>query len=253
MKVTKNNVSFLVSGKFSENWFSKNSLDIWEPYTFYILDYYKDKINGIYIDIGSWIGPTVLYATNIYKKVIAIEPDPIAVERLKENIKVNNFKNISLIEKALDSIDGYSLFGGNGEFGNSMSSLVIAGENYKLQAGFQSKLQHNYKMKVPSFTIESLINQENINIEEVSLIKMDIEGGEIILIPYLENFLNTYKPVLYISLHYVFLELSDIKKIIDILFNIYDKCYCFGIDGDRDLVDKNEVNKYSLETLVFER
>jgi len=55
MKVTKNNVSFLVSGDFSENWFYKNSLDIWEPYTLYILDYYKDKINGIYIDIGSWI------------------------------------------------------------------------------------------------------------------------------------------------------------------------------------------------------
>jgi len=54
-------------------------------------------------------------------------------------------------------------------------------------------------------------------------------------------------------LHYVFLELSDIKKIIDILFNIYYKCYCFGVDDDRDLVDKNEVNKYSLETLVFKR
>lgn len=107
---------------------------------------------------------------------------------MKENIKVNNFKNISLIEKAFDSIDGYSLLGGNGEFGNSMSSLVIVGENYKLQPGFPSKLQHKYKMKVPSITMETLINQQNINIEEVSLIKMDIEGGEIILITYLEDF-----------------------------------------------------------------
>ena len=55
------------------------------------------------------------------------------------------------------------------------------------------------------------------NQNRIDVLKMDIEGGEIIVVPYLKNFLKTYKPVFYISLHYVFLPESDIQIILDIL------------------------------------
>jgi tRNA/tmRNA/rRNA uracil-C5-methylase (TrmA/RlmC/RlmD family) len=93
MQVVKKNtgVFFNIKGKFSEEWFSNDTINLWEQDTFHILEYYKDLEKDIYIDIGAWIGPTVLYSANIYNRVIAIEPDPIAIERLEENIKVNNF------------------------------------------------------------------------------------------------------------------------------------------------------------------
>ena len=91
MKIEKNNCSFLISedDEYSMNWFSNNQLDIWEQDTFHIFEYYKNYKKGIYIDIGAWIGPTVLYCANIYKKVIALEPDPIALSRLKKNISAS--------------------------------------------------------------------------------------------------------------------------------------------------------------------
>ena len=52
---------------------------------------------------------------NIYNKIpIAIEPDPVALIKLKKNMSVNNFNNIKLIKKGLSFNDGTALFGGYG-------------------------------------------------------------------------------------------------------------------------------------------
>ena len=70
---------------------------------------------------------------------------------------------------------------------------------------------------------------------------MDIEGGEIILVPALKNFLQTYKPALFISLHPFYLRQSDIKRIINILFDIYDKCSYFTDDGNKIFINREKV------------
>ena len=144
------------------------------------------------------------------------------------------------------------MFGGNGELGNSMSSLIIANANYEMQNGFQASLDHSNIIQISTVTIEQLLGEQNINAENISLIKMDIEGGELILIPYLKNFLQTYKPVFYISLHYVFLKDSDIIVLIDILFEIYDNCFLFDNEGNKKLVDKSLVLSEKYASLVFE-
>ena len=107
---------------------------------------------------------------------------------------MNNYNNITLIEKGLSNNDGKALFGGNGELGNSMSSLIIANTNYELiKGGFQEMFNHNTIIEINTITIETLIEEQNINPEDISLIKMDIEGGEIIVVPHLINFLKKYK------------------------------------------------------------
>tara|TARA_Y100000816_G_scaffold51125_1_gene32657 strand:+ start:270 stop:1034 length:765 start_codon:yes stop_codon:yes gene_type:complete len=254
MKIVKNKSSFLISkdDQYSMNWFSNNKLDKWEQDTFHIFEYYKNN-KGIYIDIGAWIGPTVLYCANIYKKVIAIEPDPVALSRLKKNISANNFNNIVLIEKGLSSENGITQFGGNGSLGNSESTLLIANkEDYLSYEGRHTNQSHNEIVEIETITIEKLIEQQNIDTQNISLIKMDIEGGEKIVVPSLVNFLNTYKPVFYISLHRCFLKNSDINDIIDILFNIYDKCYYFSEKGEKKLIDKKFIQTKKLNGLVFE-
>lgn len=44
----------------------------WNRDTFHIFEYYKNN-KGIYIYLGVWIGNTVLFCANIFKKVIVIE------------------------------------------------------------------------------------------------------------------------------------------------------------------------------------
>lgn len=254
MKIFKNKCSFLISKDepYSMHWFSNNRLDQWEQETFHIFEYYKNN-KGIYIDVGAWIGPTVLYCANIYEKVIAIEPDPVALSRLKKNIRANNFDNIVLIEKGLSSENGITQFGGNGSLGNSESTMLIANkEEYLSYEGRHKNFSHNEIVEIETITIEELIEQQNIDKQNISLIKMDIEGGEKIVVPSLVDFLNTYKPVFYISLHRCFLRESDINDIIDILFKIYDKCYHFSENGEKKLIDKKFIQMKKLNSLVFE-
>ena len=43
----------------------------------------------LFIDVGGWIGSTSLYAAQIAKKTLILEPDPIAFKRLKGNLGLN--------------------------------------------------------------------------------------------------------------------------------------------------------------------
>lgn len=252
LEIKKNNHSFFVVGKYSEEWFL-NKYKIWENDTFHILEYYKNYKKSIYLDIGAWIGPTVLYSANIYNKVIAVEPDTVAIDRLKKNISINNYDNIFLVEKGLSNCNEKKKFGGNGNLGNSRSSLLVSHNEYKKKDSLNSNVNHdNDIIEIETITINNLLKEQKINPEDLSLIKIDIEGGEIIVIPAIEIFLQKYKPVLFISLHYCFLEDKYIYTILDILFKIYDKCFHFNCIGKKIPIDINNAKNNKLTSLVFE-
>ena len=67
--------------KSARNLFYQN----WEKQTFQILDKFLEK-NYSYIDIGSWIGTTALYACQLSRHCYAIEPNPISFKELKTRI-----------------------------------------------------------------------------------------------------------------------------------------------------------------------
>ena len=256
MKIVKGDISFeLLENNDPTSTLMLVQWDTWELDSFHIFNHYKNN-EGIYLDIGAWVGPTAIYCANIYKKVIAIEPDPLALKELKKNISINNINNITVIEKGLSSKNGISQFGGNGKLGNSESTLLI--ENKEEYLSYQGRHTetwkdcHNEIVEIETITIENLIEQEKIDPKNISLIKMDIEGGEKIVVPSMVNFLNTYKPIFYISLHRCFLKEHDINQIIDILFNIYDKCYYFSKNGEKKLIDKKIIQTKKLNCLVFE-
>ena len=46
--------------------------------------------DSIHVDIGAWIGPTVLYGGQIAARCITAEPDPTAREALEANLHLND-------------------------------------------------------------------------------------------------------------------------------------------------------------------
>ena len=101
IKISKNDTYFSVTGDYSINWFLNNiNNGNWEEETFKIFDLYKNP-NKIYLDIGAWIGPTVLYNAQKFKNIYCFEPDPVAYENLKNNITINNYNNINIIFRYL--------------------------------------------------------------------------------------------------------------------------------------------------------
>lgn len=182
----------------------------WEPETFEVLKKYC-KSDKIFIDIGAWNGVCSLFASELGSVCYAIEPDIEARKSLSKNVRLND-GTIHIINVCISGHNGTVNLNTqyqNG-FGNSMSSI--------LERGLVTD-----SIVVESMTLEHFIEQEGINIDNVCLIKIDIEGGEIELLKQAESFLMDHKPTIYLSLHPVWFPNldDDTNEIADILFRIY--------------------------------
>ena len=244
---------FCPKGFFSDQVLSNN----WETNTFDIIYKYSNK-EGIFLDIGAWIGPFTLYASNLFKNIYSFEPDKVAFKLLLQNTIINNYNNVNLIDKALSDKTGKSLFGGNGKLGNSESTLLVRDDYLNEYCSRGKNLGQrgtsDYRkqdiIEVDTITIEDVCDIYNINIFNIKLIKIDIEGGELILIPAMRSFLKYIKPILYISIHWCFLEENEIMIILDILFDIYNNGYFYNNKKMRKIT-QNEIYYEKLNDILF--
>ena len=183
----------------------------YESNTNKIFDKFLDA-NHSYIDIGAFIGSTVLYGVHLAKKVYAIEPDPIAFTELKKNVSLNPRlkEKIELHQKCINDKSGKVKFGNLAKGGDSTSSLQFA----------DSKTS----WVVEGITFDEFIRKNNIT--DCNFIKMDIEGGETIVLPSMKDYLERNKPILYLSMHPMFFKnpVEDTKKVIEVL-TIYKNIY----------------------------
>lgn len=169
----------------------------WEEYTFNILDRFLNK-NHNYLDIGAWIGPTVLYGAHLAKHVYAVEPDPVAFRELNENLNLNSAlsSKVTTVPAALSKKSGTANLYVRSEFGDSSSSLIPT--------------KSDTSCSVECITIAELIKKYAI--QDLSLIKIDIEGSEYSLIPSMKEYLEAEKPALYLSIHPEFLKENLIRQ-----------------------------------------
>ena len=99
---------------------------VWEPHTFRILAKFLHP-DSVYLDLGAWIGPTVIYAARKCAQVICFEPDMIAYQYLIWNIELNELRNVKPYNVALadqNAIMRMASFGGS--LGDTMTSLLNA-------------------------------------------------------------------------------------------------------------------------------
>jgi FkbM family methyltransferase len=202
--------------------------DLWERETFSCLRKYCHKENS-YIDIGAWIGPTVLYGACVSKHVYAIEPDPVAVNQLKDNMVLNkNLKNkITLYEGCISDISGKIEISNSKSFGNSQTSILLN--------------DHNEKLEAASLTFGDFVAKYNIT--DCNFIKMDVEGAEYLIIPTMVDFLIQHKPTLLVSIHTSFFKPPREEKLAaidDTLTRIYK--YFYLPNGDR-ISTMSELNR----------
>lgn len=151
------------------------------------LDYFPKNYNGVIVDAGGYIGTSTLALRSLFPKakIIIIEPSIENLNLIKKNL--TNISNIEIVYGALvgSEIESLELKDiGNGEWGFTIVS------NPKIK--FNAKKLHD----TPAYTLEQL----NINLEEIGILKLDIEGGEYEL---LKNDLASLEkiPVIYVELH----------------------------------------------------
>jgi FkbM family methyltransferase len=165
----------------------------WEPETFALFERFLDRDHS-YIDIGAWIGPTVLYGSQIAKLAYGLEPDPIAFAELKQNVVLNPSlaHRIRLFNACIAQTSGSVAFGSRGTGGDSTSSLLFSAEKTS--------------WSVTAFTFEDFVRANGI--DDCNFIKMDIEGGEYEVLPTMLEYLQANRPTLHLSLHPCYLKSS---------------------------------------------
>jgi hypothetical protein len=100
-------------------------------------------------------------------------------------------------------------------------------------------------VSVSGITIETLERQHSLS--DCSFMKIDIEGGEKILVPAIAPFLRRQRPALYLSLHWNQLEQEEVESMLDLLSTIYDYMYD---DSLLRAVDKRRVVGEKISSIV---
>ena len=195
------------------NFWKKVSRGGWEPHTYEILSRFLTP-DAVYFDLGAWIGTTVVYAARQCRQVMCFEPDPVAYRYLLWNIELNNLHNVMPFNIALADNDGImkmASFGG--DRGDSTMSLLNSDQNNSV----------SYAMAMRWDTWLSISKVEKMN-----LLKIDIEGGEFVLLPGMRDYLAEYKPVTYLSTHAPFVDVNErqekMESIIEVM-NVYGRCF----------------------------
>ena len=169
---------------YHSKFWRKASEGAWEPETFAVLDRYLSPDRD-YLDIGAWIGPTVLYGARKARHVWCFEPDPTAFRHLAWNLDLNEIRNVSAFGVALSDQFGIARMASvRGEPGDSTTSLLNDAEH-----------------GTDALTIAWDQFEAANDLSRVSLVKMDIEGAEFFVLPTLITWLLATRPALYLSLH----------------------------------------------------
>jgi len=161
---------------FYERFWMRYRAGDWEPGTKALIDELL-RPGGLFVDIGAWIGPVSLWALERGANVVAVEPDPVALTELRRRVPAS----VEIWEGAVAVASGStSLTTSNGRpFGKSMSRLASQGG-----------------IEVRAWTLAEILGDRI-----PALVKIDIEGYEIDLLPTIAPYLAEAKVPMQVALH----------------------------------------------------
>jgi len=144
-------------------------------------------------DIGASIGfMSLLFSmkTGLNGHVYAFEALPANIERLTDNIELNSFQErVTVVKAAVQASSGKTDF----YPGPSSAMGKVAGS-----AG-RSSIEYQPSIEVEGVAIDEFIYTSGNPIPE--MVKIDIEGGEILALPGMSRLLHRNHPILLVELH----------------------------------------------------
>lgn len=185
------------------------------------------KSNSTVIDIGAHTGNMSVAYSLFADKVLSFEPNPATFEVLEKNSQLN--PNIYPFNYAISDEEGpltfhYSDYGFcNGGFATrTQFGIGVTG--------------HQVPIDVWGINLEKFLKEENINLKDVSLIKIDAEGHDKDILKTLKSIISTHKPILITEI-YNGLNSSEITDLLDTIHSLGYKAY------------DEEVNHLNLDSL----
>ena len=177
------------------------------------------------IDIGAQTGNMAVAYSLFADKVIAFEPNPATFEVLEKNSKLNPV--IKPFNYAISDEEGPL------EFHYSDYGFCNGGFATRTETGI-GVTGHKVPIDVYGVSLEKFLQENDIETDKISLIKIDAEGHDKDILKTLTNIISKHKPVLITEI-YNGLKPNEINDLLDTIHSLGYKAY------------DEEINKGSLE------
>ena len=142
----------------------------------------KIEIGNIVVDVGANIGLHTLNMARIVGstgQVFAFEPDPSNFEILKKNVKINNYKNIILEQKAVGDKHG--------------RTTLYQSDHPGKHRIFPQTEQAKSQVQVELTNLDNYFDSDMI--DKINFIKIDVEGLEFSVLKGMKNILKNSKKI----------------------------------------------------------
>jgi FkbM family methyltransferase len=181
------------------------------------------KRGDVVLDVGANVGSHSLpLASHVGEdgRVYAFEPVPWAIKKLKRNLALNKFNNLTIESIALSDIEENEV---EMEFRASfkVGSKSGVGQDGKIDNGWWSECE---RVKVRMATLDSYVKSHQIN--RLDLIKLDVDGFEGKVIRGALGALKRFQPVLIMEIAPAWTEMRG-DSIADIIHELDQLGYKF--------------------------
>jgi FkbM family methyltransferase len=175
-------------------------------------------MDTVFVDVGAYIGLYTVYACRHARRVLAVEPNPMALIYLRANIALNNCHNTIVVPKAISNKKGLVEL----RVPKPAKRRHVPGK-----ASIVWSFERALRINVEADTLDNVIDE--VGLDTVDFIKIDVEGAEGLVIKGSEKTLRKAKALLieiwpenaWVINH---LQALGYKLIKVICHDIYDYC-----------------------------
>lgn len=140
---------------------------------------------GVFVDIGVNLGQTLtkVKSINLQQEYIGFECNPLCYYYAQELVRINAFPSALLVPVGVSNKTGIL----------TLYSDYVTDSASSLVPGYRESEKYSMKQFVPVFEGDYLINF--LKPKNISIIKVDVEGGELEVIEGLTKNMEHYRPI----------------------------------------------------------
>jgi len=151
------------------------------------LERFMEK-GSVFVDVGAYAGFYTIWACRRVEKVVAVEPNPLALAYLRANVALNNCGNVAIVPKAASE--------GRGVVELRVPKPALAG-HIPMSASIVWRHREALSFHVEADTLDSIVEEAAGG--EADIVKIDVEGAEGLVVKGAERTLKRAK-VAYIEI-----------------------------------------------------